>query len=501
MSDTHRYDVAVIGAGPAGFAAAMRAWDYGKRVCLIEKGRLGGAGVHNGALSSKTLWELSCDYRAALRRDRGFVAKSVEVDYEKVCHAVSTAVAERTGQMARQLKVLAQPFASHGGRVTLVEGAASFVDPHTLKVVGADPGDEHTIHADHFVLATGSSPRALPDIEVDGIRIMTSDHVTRLKRFPRSLVVLGAGVVGCEFATIFANFGHTKVYLIDRADRILPFEDDDVAGMCAARLEGKGVTVHREAKLLSMNAVPGGVQYTIEHRTGGVETIDVEHALISVGRVPNTGNLGLENAGLEVTDRGHLEDNDTRTAVPHIYAAGDLTCDIAVVSIAEIEGRHAIDHMFGKVSAPISYDNVSWIMFLDPEVAGVGLNETTAQRDRIPYRVATYAYKLVSRPIAMRATDGFVKLLITDDDEMRILGMRALGAHASSTIETTSLLIRQGRSVRELEELLHPHPAVTEGLQECVRLLLGTSVMKPHVFEADLRVSRIYYDEDGTARE
>ena len=501
MSDTHRYDVCVVGAGPAGFAAAMRAWDYGKRVCLVEKGRLGGAGVHNGALSSKTLWELSCDYRGALRRDRGFVAESVEVDYEQVCHAVETAVNERTGQMQRQLRALAEPHSGHDGRVTFIEGAASFVDPHTLRVVGSDPGDEHLIHAENVVLATGSHPRTLPHIAVDGVRIMTSDHLMRLKRFPRSMVILGAGVVGCEFATIFANFGETKVYVIDRADRILPFEDDDVAGVCATRLEAKGVTVHREAKLLQMTAVPGGVRYTVEHRTGGVETIEVEHALVSVGRVPNTAGLGLENAGLEVTDRGHLADEDTRTAVPHIYAVGDLTHDIAVVSIAEIEGRHAIDHMYGEVTSPICYDNVSWIMFLDPEVAGVGLNETAAQRARIPYRVATYAYHLVSRPIAMRATDGFVKLLVTDDDQLRILGMRCLGVHASSTIETTSLLIRQGRSVRDLEELLHPHPAVTEGLQECVRLLLGTSVMKPHVFEADLRVSRIYYDADGAVSE
>ncbi len=493
---TRAFDVCVVGAGPAGFAAAMRAWDYGKRVCLIEKGPLGGAGVHNGALSSKTLWELSRAYRGALARDRGFVAESVKVDYDKVCHAVESAIARRTGHMETQLEALSEPIDSYEGHVTFVEGTACFEDPHTLRVEGTDPGDVHLIKADNIVLATGSRPRELPHITVDGQRIMTSDHLMRLGRFPRSLVVLGAGVIGCEFATIFANFGQTKVYLIDRADRILPFEDQDVSSLISARLESKGVTVHRRARLLSMEVVDDMVEYTLQHPSGGVETIRVEHALISVGRVPNTGGLCVEKAGLELTDRGHLRDDDTRTSVPHIYAVGDLTLDIALVSIAEIEGRHAIDHMYGKVERAISYDNVSWIMFVDPEVAGVGLNELEAQKRRIPYRVATYGYELVSRPIAMHATDGFVKLLVSDDEDLRILGMRALGVHASSTIETTSLLVRQGRSVRELEELLHPHPAVTEGLQECVRLLLGSSVMKPQVFKGVLRVSRITYDED-----
>jgi dihydrolipoamide dehydrogenase len=164
------------------------------------------------------------------------------------------------------------------------------------------------------------------------------------------------------------------------------------------------------------------------------------------------------------------------------------------VNVGEIEGRHAAERIGGVARGKLSYENLSTIMFLDPEVAAIGINELTAQERRMPYRVAVYGYGLVNRAIAMRSTDGFVKLLTSDDEEPRILGMRALGVHASTMIEGVSLMIQHSRSIRELAELLHPHPAVTEGLQDCVRMLLGSSVYKPSVFTSELRLSRITYD-------
>lgn len=491
------FDVCVVGAGPAGYAACMRLVDLGKKVCLVERSRVGGAGVFNGALSSKTLWELSKDYRKALRRDRGYHAEDVQVHFEAVAHVVAEATDTKRDQMMLQLEHLARPTSEVPGTVTLVEGTAAFVDPHTIRVEGTAPGDHRSITADHFIIATGSRPRLLPGCDVDGRNIITSDHIGNLREFPRSLVILGAGVVGCEFATIFANYGQTKVYLIDRQDRILPFEDQDISRVCSRNLEQRGVTIHHSAKLLEMKTEGDCVVYTIEHATGGRETIRVDTALISVGRVPNTDGLNLQAAGIELTKRGHIEVDDTRTKVPHIHAVGDVTLDVALVSIGEIEGRHAAETIGGLQTPALSYDNLSTIMFLDPEVAAIGLNEQDAQKQRIPYRVAVYNYSLVNRAIAMRATDGFVKLLVSNDDELRILGMRALGVHASTALEAVSFMMHHGRSVRELAELLHPHPAVTEGLQDCVRMLLGTSIYKPSVFRNELRLSSITYDESG----
>lgn len=495
----HDYDVCVIGGGPAGFAAAMRCWDHGRRVCLIEKGPLGGAGLYNGALSSKTFWELSRHYRSARRLDRGYRAERVEADFAQVRAVVDEACDHKARQIAHQLRELAEPRPGMPGSIAHVRGTARFVDPNTLEVESVDAGHSRRISASNFVIATGSRPRALPDIEIDGEAIITSDHIGSLRNFPRSLVILGAGVIGCEFATIFANFGRTKVYLIDRAPRILPFEDDDIANLCAANLETKGVTIHRQAKLVAMRKIEGEVEYTIEHATGGRETIRVEKALVSIGRVPNTERLGLELAGVELDSRAHIVHEDTQTSAPHIYAVGDVTLDIALVNVGEIEGRHAAERICVAHDRSLSYANLATIMFLDPEVAAIGYNEQQAQAERIPYRVGVYDYSLVNRAIAMRETEGFVKLLVRDDEEMTILGMRALGVHASTTLEAVSLMIQHKRSARELAELYHPHPAITEGLQDCVRMLLGSSIYKPCVFQSQLRLSRIHYADDGTA--
>ena len=488
------FDICIIGAGPAGIAAAIRAWDFGKKVCIIERKNLGGAGLHNGALSSKTLWELSRDYRNATQKDRGFIAKEVHADLAHVVQCVEGAIREKLQQLEKQFQQLRSPTSDHPGSIEVIQGNARFETAETVFVKLTTGGLTKKINAKNFIIATGSRPRHLDSIDVDGKLIMTSDHLMAHSHFPKSLVIVGAGVVGCEFATILANYGKTKIYLIDKEDRILPFEDDDISNLCSTNLESKGVTIHHKAKLISIKKIKEKIDYTFEHPNRNRQTNTVENALISIGRVPNTEDLNLEGIGLELSDRGYVRNHNTRTSVPNIYAVGDITWDTALVNIAEIEGRYAVEKIYDAIKTPISYKNQSTIMFLDPEVAAVGLNEQQAQKKKIPYRVAVYGYKLVNRAVAMRNTDGFVKLLVTDDDEMHILGMRALGVHASTTIESVSLMIQQNRPVRDLAELIHPHPAITEGLQECVRMLLGKSIYKPHVFPSELRLSRVTND-------
>jgi dihydrolipoamide dehydrogenase len=480
-----RFDLCVIGGGPAGFAAASRAWDLGKRVALIERDALGGRGLADGALSSKTLWHLSNDFARACRTDRGYKSSGVEVSYDSVIAAVREAVGERRSDLEQQITHCAQGAAS-GGCITRIRGSARFVDAHTVEVTDGD-GARTAVSAEFFLVATGSTPRVPPNVVVDGSRVVTSDHIEHLPRFPESLVIVGAGVVGCEYATIFANFGKTQVNIIDRQPRILPFEDDDVAEAVSRNFERMGIRIHRESSLQSLEVHNDRVRYVICDRDGThCEPIDVERALISIGRVPNSRGLGLEAIGVALDKSGGIVVTDTQSSVAHIHAAGDVTADVALVNVAELEGRHAVESMFSAPTHKIRYDALSAIFFLSPEVAAVGLNEQQARKQGIPYRVGVLANRLVPRTIAMRATDGFVKLLVSRDSPAKILGMRVVGPQAATTIQGIAFLIEKGGTLDDIDACVHPHPAVTEGVQECARAILGRSVLKPGAFGSAL---------------
>jgi len=478
-----KWDLCVLGAGPGGYAAAMRAHDLGRSVVIVERDRVGGAGVHAGALSSKTMWHLSNDFATATATDRGYsAAGGIQVSYTMVIEAVHVAAAERQHQLDRQLERLSTARASPE-RVRLVRGTARFISPWAVEV--SRPGHAaEKIEADNFLIATGSRPRCPEGIDIDGDRIVTSDQIDSFADFPESMVVVGAGVVGCEYATIFNNFGRTNIRVIDRQPRILPFEDDDVADAVASNFETQGITIHAASRLESLQNKDGCVEYVITGANGKAEKLRVDKALISVGRAPNTDDLCLDRAGVQLDARGFVVARDTQSSVPHIWAAGDVTADIALVNVAELEGRHAVEAMFGCSPAPIHYEALSTIMFLRPEVASVGLNEMKAIEKGISYRVGVVGNRLVNRNIAMRSTNGFVKLLAAKDSS-RILGLRVVGRQASSTIQGIAFLIHMGATLEDIDQCVHPHPSIPEGVQECARMLLGRSIMKPDVFGED----------------
>lgn len=476
------FDLVVIGGGPAGYAAAMRGVDFGKRVCLIEKNRVGGAGVYNGALSSKTLWEIA--------NRVNYINENISDDiplytipWPQVMKTLNEAIFERKFQYSCHIKLLQEE--SSKQLFHYMRGKGSFVSDHEVQVVH---GDQVTnIRGENIVIATGSRPRTLPWIEVDEKTILTSDGIESLYDYPKSIVIVGAGVIGCEYATIFANFGKTKVYLIDRQDRILPFEDEDISKMVSGNLERKGVTIHHSATLERMEIVDGKVEYELSYPDDRKETIQVEKALLSVGRIPNIESLNIEKAGVRMSKRGvHIGDVDTRTNIPHIYAVGDVSGRIALVNMGEIEARHAVEKAFGNTTESLSYDNVCTIMFLSPEVAAVGMNESECIEKNIPVKVVKVDYSVIARAIAMRNTQGFFKIIVTNDEQMRILGMRAVGEHASTAIQAVGLLIKMNAPIEVLAELVHPHPSIVEGIQECVRMLLNKSIFKASVFRDKL---------------
>ncbi|NBG66963.1 dihydrolipoyl dehydrogenase family protein [Acidiluteibacter ferrifornacis] len=485
-----KYDLCVIGGGPAGYAAAMRAIDFGKKVILVEKSKLGGYGIYDGALASKTMWELSNKIRTV--RETIGQDRRIDMTFDEVKKIIEEALFERKFQLSCHLRIIH----SETDLITYERGEASFLTAKEINICKPN-GENVVVFADHTLIATGSRPRVIPGIDVDEKNILTSDGILHIDSFPKSMVILGAGVIGCEFAAMFSNFGQTKVYLIDKAERILPFEDDDVADMVATNLEENGVVVHRGSQLIRMEHKNGGVEYELENNDGTREVIQVEKAMLSIGRVPNIENLNLDNAGIAMSKRGvHIGDNDTQTNIPHIYAVGDVSGNLALVNVGEREARHAVVKMFADFPVkPIQYSNISTIMFLNPEVAAVGINVQQAIEQNIPIRVSKVDYSTIARAIAMRKTNGFFKIIVSDDDEMKVLGMRAVGEHASSAIQSIALLMYMGKGIDELAHMIHPHPSIVEGIQECVRMLLGKSIYKSSVFKDKLKCYRLVNGE------
>jgi len=478
-----KYDVVIIGGGPAGYAAAMRAIDFGKKVCLIEKSRIGGAGLYNGALTSKTLWELSQKVQATNENLEHFGHTPYKPSWAEIKTTLNEAVFERKFHYSCHIKLLQNE--TEKCQFTYERGLAAFKNDHEIEIT--HDGAIKTIYGKNIIIASGSSPRKLPNIDIDEKIICTSDGIEHIDELPKSMVIVGAGVIGCEYATIFSSFGLTKVYIIDRQDRILPFEDEDISQIVSKNFEKNGVIVHSKAQLERLEKKDGKVEYELSYPDGISEIIQVDIALLSIGRVPNTASLKLENAGINMSKRGvHIGDNDTVTNVPHIYAVGDVSGRISLVNMGEIEARHAVELMFGFTKERISYDNVCTIMFLQPEVAAVGMNEQQCIEQNIPVKVVKIDYSIIARAIAMRRTQGFFKIIVTNDDEMHILGMRAVGEHASSAIQAIGLMIKLQMPIEALSELIHPHPSIVEGIQECVRMLLKRSVFKASVFKDKL---------------
>lgn len=476
-----KFDLVVIGAGPSGYAAAMRALDFKKKVLLVEKNRVGGAGVTNGALSSKTWWEMAREISAFRRSLRRFNIQAPTASYKEIQNEVRRAVQDRKEMLEEHMDMLKN--SNYSNLLEFRKGEAKLTSQHTVEIVNGV--HKETVETDYIILATGSRPRYLPDLPIDERIVMTSEGIENMEDFPESMVIVGAGVIGCEYATIFSGFGKTKVHLIDKGDRILPFEDEDVVRIIERNMENNGVLIHRNSKLIRMETKNGRVEYELEYTDGGKEVFNVEKALVSVGRVPNLEDLWDDNVGINITKRG-IEDNDTQTNVSNIYAVGDLTADISLVNVGELEGRYAVERIFGHPKRKLVYENISAIMFLNPEVAGVGLNEIQAKEKKIDYKVVTVDYSVIPRAIAKRNTQGFIKLLVTNDEDMKILGMKVVGNQASSAIQAVAVLISMDKGIEELAECVHPHPSITEGIQECVRMLMGKSLFKPTALHSRL---------------
>ena len=360
-----KFDIAIIGSGPGGFAATMRAVDFGKNVCLIEAGHVGGTGIMNGPLTSKTMWELSVDYSVAAAIDRGYRASGLQVDYKMVKKTVFAAAKTKQYQMLSQIESFS---ANHNddGTITFKRGFAKFLDRNTLQIEGEN-GIE-IIEAEYIIIATGSKPRELPELPVDQKQIFDSDGLLNLTKFPERMMILGSGIIGCEFATIFSNFKQTEVHLLDKSHRVIPFEDDDVSDFVSNNLERNGVIIHHTAILRTVRKAKTHLEVVLDYEDGHSQVVEVDIILVAIGRDANTKNLGLENVEIKPNVKGYLHINEECAIGDfkkcNIFAAGDVTGQKALYGVAEEQGRFIVEAIYGQVSFPLDYSYMPTLMFL-----------------------------------------------------------------------------------------------------------------------------------------
>lgn len=458
MTTQHEtFDIIILGAGPSGVAAAEAAAMRGRTVALISDGKLMGYGLE-GAFKSKSLYEIARAHHAVHHRFH-LAEGGYDIDHGAMREAHDDGAEELREVHRRQLQGLG---------VHIVHGRGRFVDTHTI-AVGA-----RQLRGERMLIATGTRPRTLPGMEPDGRYILTSDEIVDVDHRLDSLLVLGAGVIGCEFASFFAAFG-TRVTLVDSKDRIFSHDDEDVSALLEHSFERFGMDVRRNARCQSMTVVDGQV-----HTRIGEETIVTSAALLAIGRIPNSDDLGLEAAGVACDKRGYISTDDTtRTNVPHIYAVGDIGLrdtehDLCLVHVGEAEGRCAVGQILGD-EGPLETSYVPFIIFTLPMVAGAGFGEAEARRRFGEVRVGKWANIRNHRSHAMQSRKGFVKLIVGPAGDDRVLGVRAVGEGVDTVVGEVSVLIRHGLPYTHVCTATHAHPSLDESLQGAARIVDGTA--------------------------
>ena len=456
-------DLLVIGAGPGGYVAAIRAAQLGLKTLLVDKdNRLGGECLNYGCIPSKALiFTANLVHKLRHAGEMGIEYSGLRVNMMKLQEW-------RTSVIARLNKGIEQLCKANG--VDVLYGAASFVDPHRVRVKGAS---DETVEAGKVIVATGSQPVDLPGFRFDRERILSSKEALELAVAPRGLLVIGGGVTGLEMGTYFAKLG-TKVTVIELLEQVLPGTDPEVAHLVARSLKKLGVDVHVRSKATAWTAKDGRLRVAGETPEGPIEVV-VDEVLVTVGRKPNTEGLNLAAAGVETDAKGFVRvSKEMRTNVPHIFAIGDVTGMPFLAHKASKEGLVAAEVAAGHPAA-VDWRALPSAIFTDPEVATVGLDEAQAAAKGIQVRVGKVPFAAIGRAVAAGETEGFVKVLMDAKTE-RLLGAQIVGPDASDLVSELAIAIEMGASVQDVALTIHPHPTLPEAIMEAAEAALGRAI-------------------------
>ncbi len=454
------YDVGIIGGGPGGYVAAIKAAQMGGTVCLIEKGAWGGTCLNRGCIPTKTLFSVaSLATHVQEAAAFGLQIKESAIDYAQVLAHKDAVVQRLTGGIAQLLK---------GNEVNTLNGTATLTDKNTIAVNKPD-GTTEEVHAKNVIIATGSDPAEPPVFEIDETHVLTTTGILNLTALPESLIIVGAGVSGCEFASIFNALG-CRVTVLELLPTILSTEDVHVIRHIQLFMKRKGINIHTQAKLDHVKKTETRVTAVLESG----EELTAEKILISIGRHFNTTGIGLENVGIR-TDNGKIRVNaQMQTTLPGIYAVGDVASRYLLAHVASAEGKVAAQNSLGK-TATMDYQVIPWCVFTLPEIGRVGMTEKEATDEGYKVQVGRFPYTANGMALGMRETDGFVKT-VADTDSGDILGVHIVGAHASILIHEAAVAIRSGATVTDLADTVHAHPTLAELVMESAEAAYGKAI-------------------------
>lgn len=464
------YDLVVIGGGPAGERGAAQAAYFGKRVAIVERRpEPGGAAVHTGTLPSKTLRETGLFLSGYRQRDLYGVTVNVEPDV-----AVARLLERKDAVAKLEIARIHRNLRRHG--IDLVSGTARLVDGHTVEVATSE--GVRSLRAEIVLIATGSLPYRPPGIPYDDPGVYDADTILAIDRLPRSLAVIGGGVIGCEYACMFAALG-SEVHLIDPRSRLLPFLDMEIGDRLAASMAALGISLRLSSRLA---AVERGVADLTTSLNGRGETIRTDAVLVAAGRVGNTRDLGLVPAGIEVSDRGYVVvDEDFRTAVPSVYAAGDVLGFPALASVSMDQARVAVCHAFAFTYKRQLADLLPYGVYTIPEVSCVGLSEEEAARRGVDAVVGRASFADTVRGQIVGDRDGMVKLLF-DRTTRRLVGCHCIGERASELVHVGQAVITLGGTVETFIEMVFNHPTLGESFKYAAYDALGVLGPAPESF-------------------
>jgi dihydrolipoamide dehydrogenase len=451
-----RYDIVVLGGGSGGYACALRAAEMGKRVALIEQDKVGGTCLHRGCIPTKALLH-AAEIADQARESEAFGVRSTfeGIDVPGV-HSYKDKVVDRLW------KGLQSTIASR--KIETIEGSGRLISPTEVQV-----GDT-VLQGDHIVLATGSEPRSLPGLEIDGERVINSDHALRYGRVPNSVIILGGGVIGVEFASVWRSFG-AEVTIVEMLPQLVPLEDESSSKLLQRAFRRRGIGYELGARFESVKHTDSGVTVTL----AGGKTLDAELLLVAVGRGPVSAGLGYEEAGVAM-ERGFVKvDEFCRTSVPTISAVGDLIPTPQLAHVGFGEGIMVAERIGGLDVTPIDYDGVPRVTYSEPEVASVGITSATAAERGIETTEFTYNLGGNGRSVILQ-TQGAAKVIAAKGDDGkpgRILGLHLVGSRVGELIAEGQLIYNWEAEPSDVAQLIHPHPTQSEAIGEAALALAG----------------------------